>query len=85
MNINAAIIYLFIIYLFYNYCIDFYVFQSIPLFPLQLNKWDGKLLQTAILQCRQCQSKLIVFNSDQLPIRLPLDELPTESRVAYIL
>lgn len=26
-----------------------------------------------IQQCRQCQSKLIVFNSDQLPIRLPLD------------
>lgn len=44
---------------------------------------EGRL-KNVILQHGQCQSKLIVFNSDQLPIRLPLDELPMAGKAAYI-
>lgn len=46
-------------------------FKLVLSFLIQLN---SACKPRAIQQCRQCQSKLIVFNSDQLPIRLPLDE-----------
>lgn len=57
---------------------QFIFIRSIPLILL------GTRLKNVIWQHGQCQSKLIVFNSDQLPIRLPLDELPMAGKEAYI-